>query len=92
MSGLLVQPIIGAVADQSKSKWGRRRPIIIIGSIIVALSLLVLGFTKELVGMFARPEAGASKTATIVVAVLAIYIVDFAINAGIVSLPSFSTS
>lgn len=53
----------------------------VIGSIVVAVCLLVLGWAKELVGHFV--EAGDfRRTCTIFVAVLAIYAVDFAINAG----------
>ncbi|KAK2040534.1 sucrose transporter [Colletotrichum somersetense] len=80
LSGLLVQPIVGAIADESKSKWGRRRPFIVMGSIIVAFSLLTLGFTKEIVESFIS-EKETARVVTIVLAVLAIYFVDFAINA-----------
>lgn len=81
LSGLIVQPIIGVVADESTSKWGRRRPIIVVGSIIVALSLLVLGFTKEIVASLGfLPET--ARILTIMLAVLSLYSVDFAINAG----------
>jgi solute carrier family 45, member 1/2/4 len=81
LSGLIVQPIVGALSDESKSKWGRRRPFIVVGSIIVALCLLVLGFTKEIVQLVI-PDEAAAKTPTIFLAVLAIYAVDFSINAG----------
>lgn len=80
LSGLVVQPIVGAIADESRSRWGRRRPFIVIGAIVVALSLLALGFTKEIVALFVTDEDTA-KTVTILVAVLAIYAVDFSINA-----------
>ncbi|KAH7257129.1 major facilitator superfamily domain-containing protein [Fusarium tricinctum] len=80
LSGLVVQPVVGVIADESKSKWGRRRPLMVVGSIIVAISLLILGFTRELVGLVVTDEE-AAKRPTIVVAVLAIYVVDFAINA-----------
>ena len=80
LSGLIVQPIVGVLADESTSKWGRRRPIIAVGSVLVACSLLALGFTKEIVDSFVSPESAA--TATIVVAVLSLYATDFAINAG----------
>ncbi|OLN94318.1 General alpha-glucoside permease 2, partial [Colletotrichum chlorophyti] len=80
LSGLVVQPIVGAIADGSKSKWGRRRPFIVMGSIIVAFSLLTLGFTREIVEIFiSDPET--ARVFTIILAVLAIYAVDFAINA-----------
>ena len=80
LSGLIVQPIIGVVADESTSKWGRRRPIIAVGSVLVACSLLALGFTKEIVATFVSQEN--AQTASIVVAVMSLYATDFAINAG----------
>ncbi|KAI1779864.1 MFS general substrate transporter [Hypoxylon cercidicola] len=80
LSGLIVQPIVGALADESKSKWGRRKPFIVIGAILSALCLLTLGFTKEIVGYFA-PDETAAQGLTIYTAVLAIYAVDFSINA-----------
>ncbi|KAK1757499.1 sucrose transporter [Echria macrotheca] len=79
LSGLIVQPIIGVVADESTLKWGRRRPIIAVGSVIVACSLLALGFTKEIVASFVTDKE-AARTATIVVAVFSLYATDFAIN------------
>jgi solute carrier family 45 protein 1/2/4 len=53
----------------------------VIGSVIVAACLLVLGWTKEIVGYFVE-EGEFKKTCTVTVAVLSIYAVDFAINAG----------
>lgn len=76
-----MQPIIGVIADESTSKWGRRRPIIAIGSVIVALSLLALGFTKEIVASFVS-DPYLAKVLTIMMAVLSLYSVDFSINAG----------
>ncbi len=81
VSGLIVQPIIGVVADQSTSKWGRRRPIIAIGSVIVGCSLIALGFTKEIVASLVS-DPQTARTLTIMLAVLSLYSVDFAINAG----------
>ncbi|KPM35617.1 hypothetical protein AK830_g10940 [Neonectria ditissima] len=80
LSGLIVQPVVGVIADESKSKWGRRRPLMVIGAIIVAASLLILGFTREIIGLFIHDDK-AARMPTIVLAVLAIYVVDFAINA-----------
>ncbi|KAJ4407809.1 hypothetical protein N0V85_004321 [Neurospora sp. IMI 360204] len=80
LSGLIVQPIIGVIADQSKSRWGRRRPVIVMGSIITAFALLALGFTKEIVAYFIWDPTYA-RACTIAVAVLSLYCVDFAINA-----------
>ncbi|KAH7171138.1 major facilitator superfamily domain-containing protein [Dactylonectria macrodidyma] len=80
LSGLIVQPIVGVLADESKSKWGRRRPLMVIGALIAAVSLLMLGFTREIIGWFIHDDE-AARMPTIVLAVLSIYVVDFAINA-----------
>lgn len=53
----------------------------VVGSLVVAACLLVLGWTKEIVGYFVE-EGDFRKSCTITLAVLAIYAVDFAINAG----------
>ena len=42
--GALVQPIVGVVADNFQSRWGRRRPFILAGMVGVALSLTALAF------------------------------------------------
>lgn len=52
----------------------------IIGTVLVCLFLLLLGFTKEVVQHFVTDKERA-KSATIVLAVLSIYGIDFAINA-----------
>ncbi|KAJ5565928.1 hypothetical protein N7535_007566, partial [Penicillium sp. DV-2018c] len=79
LSGLIIQPLIGVIADRSRSKWGRRRPFMVFGSFVVAFCLIVLGWTSEIVGMFVKnPEK--AKNGTIAVAVLSIYAVDFSIN------------
>ena len=81
LSGLIMQPIVGVVTDRSRSKYGRRRPFMMIGSLIVALCLVILGWTKEIVGIFIG-DPDMVKTCSIAVAVLSIYALDFAINAG----------
>ena len=52
LSGLIMQPIVGIMADKSRSKYGRRRPVMVIGSLLVAVCLVVLGWTGEIVGLF----------------------------------------
>jgi solute carrier family 45 protein 1/2/4 len=43
-----MQPIVGVVSDGWTSKWGRRRPFLIGGSVVVVASLFVIGWTKEI--------------------------------------------
>ncbi|KAI1174957.1 major facilitator superfamily domain-containing protein [Nemania sp. FL0916] len=79
LSGLIVQPIVGTVADKSTSKWGRRRPFILTGAVISSLFLLLLGFTEDIVGFFVEDRQSVQHF-TIFAAVFAIYAVDFSIN------------
>ena len=75
-----MQPVVGVLADNSKSKYGRRRPFMVGGALTVAACLIVLGWTSEMVRMFVS-EPEFAKSCTITIAVLSIYAVDFAINA-----------
>ncbi|XP_044724792.1 MFS/sugar transport protein [Hirsutella rhossiliensis] len=79
LSGLIVQPIVGVISDENTSKWGRRRPLMIAGAVVVAAGLVIMGFTRELVGLVIGDDEQARRPA-IALAVLSIYIVDFAIN------------
>jgi len=42
MTGLLVQPIIGAMSDRTRSRFGRRTPYFLIGAIICSISLFLM--------------------------------------------------
>lgn len=49
VTGLLVQPIIGAMSDKTWSpKWGRRKPYFLIGAIMCSLGLFLFPFSSEL--------------------------------------------
>ncbi len=46
MTGLIVQPIIGAMSDRTITRWGRRRPYFLVGAIFCSLSLLAMPFSS----------------------------------------------
>ena len=49
VTGLLVQPIIGALSDKTWSpKFGRRKPFFLIGAIVCSLALLAFPFSSSL--------------------------------------------
>jgi solute carrier family 45 protein 1/2/4 len=57
LGGLLIQPIIGMISDKSRSRYGRRRPFMMAGAISSAICMLILGWAKEIAGIFFRdPE------------------------------------
>jgi len=46
MTGLIVQPIVGAMSDKTITKWGRRTPYFLIGAIFCSISLLAMPFSS----------------------------------------------
>jgi maltose/moltooligosaccharide transporter len=48
MTGLIVQPIIGAMSDRTDSRWGRRTPYFLIGAVLCSLGLLFMPFSPTL--------------------------------------------
>ncbi|WP_349865902.1 MFS transporter [Leifsonia sp. WHRI 6310E] len=62
---MLVQPIVGVLADRTRSRWGRRAPWILFGSLIGALLLVLMRFSPTLlvlaiVYMFAQAFINAA--------------------------------
>ena len=49
---MVLQPISGAISDNWHSKWGRRRPLILIGTLFDFLFLFLLGWAGGLVWVF----------------------------------------
>lgn len=47
MTGLIVQPIVGAMSDRTLSRWGRRRPYFLVGAIFCSLALLAMPFSSS---------------------------------------------
>lgn len=79
-----MQPIVGVLSDRCKSKWGRRRPFLVGGSIIVILSLCLIGWTGEFTQFLTRSDTNSHlyKPVSIVIAITCIYILDFSVNCG----------
>jgi len=48
MTGLLVQPIIGAMSDKTTSRFGRRRPYFLIGAIICSICLFAMPYSSSI--------------------------------------------
>ena len=48
---MIVQPVAGAISDRWSSRWGRRRPMILIGTTVDLLFLGILGFAGGLPGI-----------------------------------------
>jgi maltose/moltooligosaccharide transporter len=48
MTGLIVQPIVGAMSDRTQSRLGRRTPYFLIGAVLCSLCLLLMPFSATL--------------------------------------------
>ncbi len=48
VTGLLVQPIIGAMSDRTNSKYGRRTPYFMVGALLCSLCLLIMPYSAAL--------------------------------------------
>jgi maltose/moltooligosaccharide transporter len=48
MTGLLVQPIVGAVSDRTLSPRGRRTPFFLVGAVLCSVALLLMPFSPAL--------------------------------------------
>ncbi|TDZ71835.1 General alpha-glucoside permease [Colletotrichum trifolii] len=85
LTGTLVQPYVGMLSDNCRLPWGKRKPFMLGGAIATIISLMFLAWTREIVGGVlgvcgADLESQAVKTTIICVAVVGIYVLDFAIN------------
>nr|XP_019049930.1 solute carrier family 45, member 1/2/4 [Kwoniella bestiolae CBS 10118]OCF28860.1 solute carrier family 45, member 1/2/4 [Kwoniella bestiolae CBS 10118] len=91
ISGLIAQPLIGAISDSSNSKY-RRRYWIVTATILLVLSGLGLAFTepvaKAIVDLFGGGQGDWDprsvklvKNTAIAIAVFSFYCLDFALNA-----------
>ena len=48
---LIAYPLTGALSDRTTSRYGRRRPWVLVGTVLFAVSLTVLGFQTSMVGI-----------------------------------------
>lgn len=49
---MLLQPVSGAISDNWRSKWGRRRPLMLVGTLFDFLFLFMLGWAGGLLWVF----------------------------------------
>nr|AFO84088.1 sucrose transport protein [Actinidia chinensis] len=48
ITGLVVQPCVGIWSDKCTSKYGRRRPFILVGSLMISAAVIVIGFSADI--------------------------------------------
>lgn len=48
ITGLVVQPCVGIWSDKCTSKYGRRRPFILAGSLMISVAVIIIGFSADI--------------------------------------------
>ncbi len=80
-SGMVVQPIIGALSDKTTSKFGRRRPYLLGGAILASLALWIFPNSGAVVKMFSGFFGVAlAPLAGLILAGIMIWIIDACVN------------
>src|SRR5947208_15861839 len=49
--GILIQPTVGAISDYTVTKWGRRKPYIVFGSLLDVAFLVAIATSNSVLGM-----------------------------------------
>ncbi|KAK9930065.1 hypothetical protein M0R45_027122 [Rubus argutus] len=78
LSGLIVQPMVGHMSDRCASRFGRRRPFIVVGAVCIAFSVLIIGHSAD-IGWLLGDQGGVRPRA-IGVFVFGFWILDVANN------------
>lgn len=48
ITGLMVQPCVGIWSDKCTSKYGRRRPFILVGALLISVAVTIIGFSADI--------------------------------------------
>lgn len=82
VTGMVVQPIIGAMSDSTYTRFGRRRPYLLVGAILASLALWALpnssGIANTVSSIF---NTSLPTYAALVVAAIMIWAIDASVNA-----------
>lgn len=80
ISGMLVQPIVGYHSDRCVSRFGRRRPFIAAGAVLVAIAVVLIGYAADIGEILGDRVDLTPKSKAIVVFAVGFWILDVANN------------
>lgn len=82
VTGMVVQPIIGALSDNTHTKFGRRRPYLMLGAILAALALWAFPNSANIAQLLAdKLHMPLPLFGGLIVAAIMIWIIDACVNA-----------
>lgn len=80
-TGMVVQPLIGAISDKTKSVFGRRRPYLLGGAIIAAVALWLFPNSGNIADVISRIlDITLPSWSGLLIAAIMIWIIDACIN------------
>ena len=80
ISGMVVQPIVGYTSDRLQSRFGRRKPFITTGSILICLAVLLIGYAADIGAQAGDALDKPTKPRAVAFFVLGFWILDIANN------------
>ncbi|CAN7004845.1 unnamed protein product [Brassica rapa subsp. trilocularis] len=80
ISGMLVQPTVGYYSDRCTSKFGRRRPFIASGAVLVAVAGILIGYAADIGRVLGDKLEETVKVRAICIFALGFWILDVANN------------
>lgn len=80
LSGLIVAPIVGALSDRCRSRFGRRRPFILVGLFATLLGMVLFPNAQLIASVFTSKQSDVHHVASIVIAVASFCLLDLALN------------
>ncbi|XP_059445037.1 sucrose transport protein SUC3 [Corylus avellana] len=85
ITGLVVQPCVGIWSDKCTSKYGRRRPFILIGSLMISAAVILIGFSADIGSILGDTKEHCStykgtRTKAAIVFVIGFWMLDLANN------------
>lgn len=82
VTGMVVQPIIGAMSDHTYTKFGRRRPYLLLGAVLAAIALWAFPNSEPIAQFIAdKLHFPLPAVAGLLVAAVMIWIIDACVNA-----------
>ncbi|GKV32322.1 hypothetical protein SLEP1_g40938 [Rubroshorea leprosula] len=79
-SGLVVQPIVGYYSDRCTSRFGRRRPFIIIGAVSFISAVFLIGFAIDIGHLAGDSLEKSLKPRAVAIFVVGFWVLDVANN------------
>ncbi|KAG5064026.1 hypothetical protein JHK85_005209 [Glycine max] len=78
VSGLFVQPLVGHMSDRCTSRYGRRRPFILVGAVAIVAAVLVIAYAADIGWLLG--DTADYRPAAITVFIVGFWILDVANN------------